>query len=735
MFTLQNDPPFSDVFQQQFQQLRKLFVDSIAVEASEADQQLDSGRQFNDNVVGNNAAILLTDDAESSVNFLYVNPIEFFNNGRSSDISIDFGSSGSTSTESARQGVSPLATPNLDPLAPEEPGVDARENIDQDGVANELSATSSFLDQFDLQDALSLLETLSLPEPLSLLDALGVSDDLLSQDTLSLDAVTNLVSELTDTGQFNDNVIDNNAAILLTDDAQSTVNFLYVNPIEFFNNGRASDIHLDISLAGGATAEVGGQQTTSDDSQSGSVAADSADESSSANQINDNLVGNNGAIILTDEAESTVNFLYINPIQFFNTGRGGDIYLDLDLTGETTTASDGQKAASVGGADSTATAEASADVDGGRQINDNVVANNAAILLTDEAQSTVNFLYINPIEFFNDGRASDIYININAPEDSATDSSQAGLVDVKTDGPEAVADDAASQGGTFEETVESVFPDLASQSLESLLLSDGLSLLENVSFPEPFSLLDGLGLSDDFLSQDQDLSGIAEAITGDLGDVDQINDNLVGNNAAILMTDNAENTVNFLYVNPIEFFNDGRGSDIYLNLNASDDAAGSVTEASLDPFAQADEADLADFSAGFGDTMEETAGEDLRAEVFPAAKSYLEGSDLAENLSILGAISPPEPLGLFDALGTGEEFVFQDTGALGAIDSLADDLADVSQINDNVVGNNAAILLTDNAQSTVNFLYLNPIQFFNDGRAGDIHLDITLDQDDGLVLL
>ena len=58
-----------------------------------------------------------------------------------------------------------------------------------------------------------------------------------------------------------------------------------------------------------------------------------------------------------------------------------------------------------------------------------------------------------------------------------------------------------------------------------------------------------------------------------------------------------------------------------------------------------------------------------------------------------------------------------------------------SQFNDNLIGNNAAIIATDNAKNNVNFIYVNPIQFFNDGRGGDIYLDISLNPDDGLILL
>lgn len=293
-------------------------------------------------------------------------------------------------------------------------------------------------------------------------------------------------------------------------------------------------------------------------------------------EISDNLLDNNGAIILTDDAQNTVNFIYINPIEFFNNGRSSDIYLNFNTSNGST--SDGE---SEDGEIITDTSGSDGGLEG------NVIGNNAAILLTDDAQNTVNFLYINPIEFFNNGRSSDIYVNFNTSGDTKD-----GTTDDWPFECAGQSDDTETGGtGSFQEFLESLFgSDGAAEALELLSglfdefvsedafsfldeidLPDELSFLQDISFPEPPSLLDALGVSDEFTFEDTDTSEILDSLTENLEDGTQITDNVIGNNAAILLTDNAQNTVNFLYVNPISFFNADRGGDIYLNITLDED--------------------------------------------------------------------------------------------------------------------------------------------------------------------
>lgn len=332
--------------------------------------------------------------------------------------------------------------------------------------------------------------------------------------------------------------------------------------------------------------------------------SDNDEAASDAYQINDNVVDNNAAILLTDNAESTVNFLYVNPIEFFNNGRASDIYLDIDLS-DTSQDAAGSDDKNFEFLDEFNFMDSDTDEDtgsasgnsSGNEINGNVIGNNAAILLTDDAQSTVNFLYINPIEFFNNGRASDIYINISPASDTTTTSDDlvSALADTGT------SEDAGSptdqvQDNFFEEIAASESGDDDFGFLDGLGLQDGsdflnslnflddfgfmdgsdfldgfdlldgisfldaLSFLDEFSFPDPSSILDDFGFGGNDTSDD-----IGNSIGGSSGG-GQFNDNVIGNNAAILMTDDAQSTVNFLYINPIQFFNDGRAGDIHLNI-------------------------------------------------------------------------------------------------------------------------------------------------------------------------
>lgn len=295
-------------------------------------------------------------------------------------------------------------------------------------------------------------------------------------------------------------------------------------------------------------------------------------------EISDNLLDNNGAIILTDDAQNTVNFIYINPIEFFNNGRSSDIYLNFKTSDGSTSETESDE-----GEILTDTSESSGDFEG------NVIGNNAAILLTDDAQNTVNFLYINPIEFFNNGRSSDIYVNF----DTSGDSSDGNTGESPWVCPGQSDDTDEDTGGTdsFQAFLESIFgTDAGAQALElasslfdefvsedafsfldEIDLPDELSFLQDISFPEPPTFLEALGISDEFTFEDTDSSEILDSLIENLGDGTQITDNVIGNNAAILLTDNAQSTVNFLYVNPINFFNADRGGDIFLNIALDED--------------------------------------------------------------------------------------------------------------------------------------------------------------------
>lgn len=318
--------------------------------------------------------------------------------------------------------------------------------------------------------------------------------------------------------------------------------------------------------------------------------------------------------------------------------------------------------------------ESPQDDQGSRQINDNVISNNAAILLTDEAESTVNFLYVNPIEFFNGGRASDITLNFGPASGDAPDTTATGL---------AVSDD------EDDDTVDD--------------------------------------------SQDDTANGADEG--------SQFNDNLIGNNGAIILTDEAESTVNFLYINPIEFFNNGRASDIVININTSDETspdAATQEPLSLDSDLGEEPEPSAALTGDFvpsvdwlPDDLTTEDAVDLAVEILDQLGQQNDAcsSDTFGFPTPFGLASPPS---LLDALGVPDIFDFDngvgDDVSDTVVDIIDDTAGDATEINGNVIGNNAAILLTDEAQSTVNFLYINPIQFFNDGRGGDITLNITLDE-------
>lgn len=295
-------------------------------------------------------------------------------------------------------------------------------------------------------------------------------------------------------------------------------------------------------------------------------------------EISDNLLDNNGAIILTDDAQNTVNFIYINPIEFLNNGRSSDIYLNFKTSGGSTTETedeDGEVLAD--------TSESTGDFEG------NVFGNKAAILLTDDAQNTVNFLYINPIEFLNNGRSSDIYVNFDTSGGSSvgtTDETpwvcpgQSDDTDEDTGGTDSFQAFLESIFGTDAgaqalELASSLFDEFVSEDAFSFLdeidLPDELSFLQDISFPQPLTLLDALGISDEFEFEDSDTSEILDSLTVNLEENTQITDNVIGNNAAILLTDNAQSTVNFLYVNPINLLNAGRSGDIYLDITLDED--------------------------------------------------------------------------------------------------------------------------------------------------------------------
>lgn len=280
-------------------------------------EDLEGISSFSNNVIGNNAAILLTDNAESVVNFLYINPIEFFNSGRPSDIYLDISLSGETASTAQSEG-----------------------EVFVDDASNSLPLDPSSNDEQPGSTASMFAE----PQP--------KETPPTAEDTPALKDYDPELANAPDATVVNDNVISNNAAILLTDNAQSKVNFLYINPIEFFNNGRGSDIHIDISLGEDAKAQAAGVQQgkslnpieSNADNAQNQATLDSfdfeevsrtdrvqIDEDLSITAVQDNLIGNNAAVLLTDNAQSTVNFLYVNPIEFFNNGRGGDIHLNISM--------------------------------------------------------------------------------------------------------------------------------------------------------------------------------------------------------------------------------------------------------------------------------------------------------------------------------------------------------------------------------------------------------------------
>lgn len=292
------------------------------------------------------------------------------------------------------------------------------------------------------------------------------------------------------------------------------------------------------------------------------------------NQINDNVIGNNATILLTDNAQNTVNFLYINPIEFFNNGRASDIYLNFSTAGDESGIADEQNANPLSNQINQHSALETHNSGQDHQFNDNVINNNAAIILTDDAQNTVNFLYINPIEFFNNGRASDIYINISgdgAPATEAADLVGENLNEDTALQPETLNEEApstcsepAAEVSAFEEQAFEFLDDF--EFPDDFSFADAVEFVENFEFPDPLTLLDALGFSNEPVSDDDATSGILDALADKVGDAHEINDNVIGNNAAILLTDNAQNTVNFLYINPIQFFNDGRAGDIHLDI-------------------------------------------------------------------------------------------------------------------------------------------------------------------------
>ncbi|MEO1200520.1 MAG: hypothetical protein AAFX39_15035 [Pseudomonadota bacterium] len=319
---------------------------------------------------------------------------------------------------------------------------------------------------------------------------------------------------------------------------------------------------------------------------------ESPQDDQGSRQINDNVISNNAAILLTDEAESTVNFLYVNPIEFFNGGRASDITLNFgpgssDGSGMTET---GLAVSDVDDGDvvDDTQDDTASDADEGSQFNDNLIGNNGAIILTDEAESVVNFLYINPIEFFNNGRASDIVININTSDDASSDDASP---DAAAEVPLSLESDLGEDPEPTTDVAGDFLPsidwhpddlttedavDLAVEILDQLGQQNDSCSSDTFGFPTPFglasppSLLDALGVPDIFDFDNgvgDDVSDtVLDIIDDTAGDATEINGNIIGNNAAILLTDEAQSTVNFLYINPIQFFNDGRGGDITLNI-------------------------------------------------------------------------------------------------------------------------------------------------------------------------
>ena len=295
----------------------------------------------------------------------------------------------------------------------------------------------------------------------------------------------------------------------------------------------------------------------------------SSDTETSSSQFNGNVIGNNAAVLLTDDAQNVVNFLYINPIEFFNNGRASDIYIDFTYEGITDGDSNEQGSASSRDEVNDDAAGSTDGVSGANQVNDNIIGNNAAVLLTDNAQNTVNFLYVNPIQFFNNGRAGDIYLNINAEGEPATESEGQVSRLPANDGNEPGRSSFSGNTAELNEPADAFSegesatnsPGLPFDFLDESGFADTFGFVEDgflnkLGFQEPLSLLDALGYPDpsDF---DNVADDIVDTLTEGLGSENEINDNVIGNNAAILLTDNAQNTVNFLYINPIEFFNNG----------------------------------------------------------------------------------------------------------------------------------------------------------------------------------
>ncbi|MEM1130004.1 MAG: hypothetical protein AAGH83_05705 [Pseudomonadota bacterium] len=343
-------------------------------------------------------------------------------------------------------------------------------------------------------------------------------------------------------------------------------------------------------------------------------------------------------------------------------------------------------------------------LDDGLSVNGNVVGNNAAILLTDHAQSVVNFLYINPIEFFNNGRASDIYLDISLGHQSgAADVSGAPETGIAGGGEAGPGDPAAlnAPGGTGSAEATQNGPAVDAVAAEEGPGDDPLDEVTGAGVPEPNGAAEDMPAGQGAFLEFAGEAHEDDVPVGEDGLETAVSGNIVDNNAAILVTDDAQNTVNFLYVNPIEFFNNGRASDIYLDISVGDEATASEPAETLPP--------------------EAAPSETAPAEAAPAGTEAAARDDGGEPDT--GRIEETEPE--TDA----ESFAFVETEP--DRDGLAEEEGTGTEISGNVVGNNAAILLTDNAKSTVNFLYVNPIQFFNDGRGGDIYLDVTLDPDQG----
>ncbi len=787
MSILDNSEHTTTLLQQQLTDQYQIFLESVQDE----EPVLDESIQFNDNVIGNNSAILLTDNAQSTVNFLYVNPIEFFNNGRAGDIHLDITLAGETATGVEREAVRPHE--NEDVGGRIDRKADSDDSPERHAASDTPTAVSA---PSHAVGDLGILDDLSVPEPFDLLGSLGLDEDQIYQENAASDIMAALSEDLGNVDQFNDNVIGNNAAILMTDNAQSTVNFLYINPIEFFNDGRASDIYINITEVSQTTTETSNRGSVSLEAESTESINTSPGNTSSPTQFNGNVIGNNSAILLTDDAESTVNFLYINPIEFFNDGRASDIYINYSKSGdsfgeaksEEVSGSADQRAGV--GDDASADLEPvsallgessliedllenldvpapvslldgfgiseeslfqdqaagdilevlSEDLDDADQFNDNVIGNNSAILLTDDAQSTVNFLYVNPIEFFNDGRASDIHLDLDLSSGSSAEA--AGEREGRT---ESLAEATPEDLGGVDSATQTQRPAPTSQNADELGSLGDKTILDDGSSPETLDLSNVLENAGEIFPEGEGLTENDEESKDDAAVGKQINDNLIGNNNAILLTDESESSVNFTYINPIEFFNEGRASDIYLNAAPSEESSTEVLSKDVGPRESGDESRSLEDLAGDASKPhceEQRQGHSEEAESALLESRHLEDAagsadalDILDDLSVLETLIAPEPLSLLDGFGISEESLFQDNGASDVLDVITEDFGDADQFNNNVIGNNAAILLTDNAQSTVNFLYVNPIQFFNGGRGGDIHIDITVNEEDGFFFL